>query len=84
MTLSPGNYPVFVRARITDADGDNLFLLRFAHSDDYDAELARWRRSLARNRGIFERIIKYRPESDLAAKAGECLEALRKTGAGRP
>jgi hypothetical protein len=41
--------------------------------EDAAEEVREWRESLRRGKDIFDRILKYRPDSDLARKAKACL-----------
>ena len=72
----PGNYPVLVQFRVTDADGENGLRIAFTDSENYDAELKRWQEGLKLSKDIFDRIIKYKPDSELAKKAKICLAEM--------
>jgi hypothetical protein len=45
-------------------------------SDDVAEEVRLWMELVNRSRGILERIIQYRPDGPLAAKAKACLGAM--------
>jgi len=70
--LQPGAYRLLLAVKVTREGAAPL--VRFADSDDQDAEVRRWHDSVARNRPIFERLVHFRPESDLASRARTLLD----------
>lgn len=77
VALEAGGYPLLIESKVEEipAAGKTL-LLEMSDSSDAADECRFWRESLERNRTIFERVVKYRPDSDLAAKAKKCLAQL--------
>jgi hypothetical protein len=76
VTLKPGKYPILARLRAGDAKSNNALHMYLSDSDDYAVELKRWKAGVKLSKPILDRIIKYKPDSDLAAKARQCLAAL--------
>lgn len=76
VTVAPGAIPIVVKVVRQPGGEEPFLLLQFLDSSDIEAEIRLWRESLAISKPIFERIAKYRPDSDLAAKARKCLAHL--------
>lgn len=77
VTVGAGAYSLLVRAKVNETPAEGLALqLCFADSEDVKAETQEWLDSIRRGKGILERIIQYKPDSELARKATACLGQL--------
>lgn len=77
VSLAQGITPLV--AKVVRQSGDEAhFMLQFLESGDLKTEVRHWYESLTISKPIFERIVRYKPDSDLAAKARRCLAHLER------
>lgn len=73
--LRRGDYPLLIRVKIGEKAPDNLSLnMHFVDSTGF-ADVAGWHADVKRNKDILERVIRLKPDSDLARKAKAILAA---------
>jgi hypothetical protein len=74
IALKRGSYPLLIRIRLGEKAPGNLgFSIHFTDSTKA-ADVAGWHADVKRNRAILDRIVKYRPDSELAARARTILK----------
>ena len=72
-TVLKGYYPLLIQVRVAEKAPKGLGLrMHVVDSGDF-MDVTGWHADVKRNRGILERIVKYRPDSNLAKKARTAL-----------
>lgn len=78
ITLVPGDYPVIVEGSMKEASDSGLSIyVGLTESETCEAENKAWLDSIRNHKEIFERIVKYMPDSKYAEKAAALLAKLK-------